>query len=90
MGTFAAFAGTAIVSAVLGSQAEDEYHENRAATVPALDDGNAHYRRTNLCLIGRGVVWALSVADAYVTGEDARILHAPPGGDAGVSAAWRF
>jgi TolB-like protein len=90
MALFAGFAGTAIVSAVLGSQAEDEYHENTASTVDARSEGNAHYERANIGLIGLGAVWAVSIVDAWLTGEDARIIHAPPGSDAGASAVFRF
>lgn len=90
MALFAGFAGTAIVSAVLGSQAEDEYHENKASTVEARDEGNAHYERANIGLIGLGAVWAVSVVDAWLTGEDARIIHAPPGSEGGASAVFRF
>lgn len=90
MALFAGFAGTAVTSAVLGSKAENEYHENTAATVGARDAANAHYDRANVGLIGLGAIWALSLVDAWLTGEDARIIHAPPGSAGGASAVLRF
>jgi TolB-like protein len=71
LGLTAAFGAAAIVSGVLGSQAETRYQDNTAATVSARADANTHYDRANIALLGLGTTWLISVIDAYVAGENA-------------------
>ncbi len=90
---FVGAAGGAITSAVLGVQAENEYQENSRDTVDRREDANAHYDRVNLFLIGLGAVWAVAVADAYITGTDAQVVDVGASADgqgAGLFLSGRF
>ena len=73
---FGAVAAGAITSAVLGVQAENDYNDatNSVDAVDAREDADAHYERTNIALIGLGLVWAVAVTDAYLTGTDASTI----------------
>ncbi|MSP71847.1 MAG: hypothetical protein EXR76_06655 [Myxococcales bacterium] len=72
-----AFAGTAVASGVAASQAADEYTGNSKEAVGRRADANTNYQRTNIALAGLGLVWLVSMADAYITGKDARIVNLP-------------
>lgn len=74
---FASAAIGAAASAWLGSSAEDDYHRNTPDTVDRREDANAHYQRVNVLLVSAGVVWAVAVADAFITGRDSREVHVP-------------
>ncbi len=90
-GLFALAAGGAIASAVLGVQAEDDYRANRPDTVSRRADADAHYDRVNLALGGMAAVWAISVADAWITGRDyERIVVGPASEGIGVSVGGLF
>ena len=73
--TFVGLAAGAITSTVLASKAENSYNENTADTVDDRDVANGHYNRVNYFLIGLGALWAVAVADAYVTGADATTVN---------------
>ena len=73
-GLFALAAAGAITSTVLGAQAEDEYNKNRPDTVDERSVANDHYNRANYLLIAVGAIWAINLADAYISGSDQRIL----------------
>ncbi|MFN3202150.1 MAG: FlgO family outer membrane protein [Bradymonadia bacterium] len=88
---FGLAAAGAIGSAVLGSQAENEYNENRPDTVDRRADANDHYDRANIMLVAMGAVWAVALVDAWLTGEDREqivVKPLPGGGQAGLG--WRF
>jgi hypothetical protein len=78
LGAFGLAAAGATTSAWLGARAEDDYHRNRADTVGRRSDADAHYQRANVLLVSMGVVWAAAVADAWLTGRDATVVHTPP------------
>lgn len=92
---FAATAGGAIASAVLGVQAENDYQDadNPDDAVDLRESANDHYTRTNIMLAGVGAVWAAAVLDAYITGTDARTIDvsvAADGDAAALSLGTRF
>ncbi len=76
LSVFAATAGGAIASSVLGVQAENDYQDatNSDDAVDARESANEHYTRTNILLAGVGVVWATAVLDAWLMGTDARLI----------------
>ena len=59
---------------MLGVVAEDDYQGSAQSAVASRGDADAHYERTNLFLAAIGAVWAASVVDAYVSGEDVTTL----------------
>ncbi len=92
----AAFLGTAagaIMSALLGKQAQDDYTSTdpgeQEANVGRRNEANGHYERANYLMAGIGVIWALAVSDAYITGVDAAKVNVNIG-DGGSSAAVTF
>lgn len=89
MAIFALTGLGAIASSVLGSQAQDEYNENTANTVDRRADANDNYDRANLMLLSMGVVWALSVTDAYITGSDRQTINYSTSGN-GMAAGFSF
>ena len=74
-GLYLATGGGAIASAMLARQAANDYTSNSQSMVGRRDDANIHYNRVNLFLIALGVVWASSVLDAYLTGEDKESIN---------------
>ena len=89
----AAFLGTAagaIMSAVLGKQAQDDYTSTdpieQEANVARRKEANGHYERANYLMAGIGAIWALAVSDAYITGVDAAKVNVSIG-EGGESAA---
>ena len=87
---FAAAAGGAIASTIFATQAENDYNDNSRDTVDRRDDANEHYNRANLFLIGIGVVWAVAVTDAYLTGSDASTIELDLAPEAGGGASGRL
>ena len=87
LSAFASAAAVAIGSGVLGAQAEDEYNRNIPSTVDEREKGNAHYDRVSFALAGMGVVWLASIADAYFTGSDARVVDFSALGATGAAGA---
>ncbi|MCK6570985.1 hypothetical protein L6V77_07710 [Myxococcota bacterium] len=71
---FAGLAAGAVASASLGAAATDDYHRNQPGTVSRRDDANTHHQRTNIALVGLGLVWSASLLDAWLTGEDASVV----------------
>ena len=74
-GTFIGMAAGAVGSAVLGVSAENEYNEKTETVVGERSVANEHYRRVNYLLAGMGAVWAIAIADAYLTGVDATSIN---------------
>ncbi len=70
-GTFIGMAVGAIGSAAMGVAAENEYNEKTEDVVSERNVANEHYKRVNYLLAGMGAVWAIAIADAYMTGVDA-------------------
>ncbi len=62
--------GTAAGFFVASKSAESDYESNTAASVPSRELANERLRVANIGLIVYGVVWAASLLDAYLTGED--------------------
>lgn len=89
---FGLTAAGAITSGVLGSQAESDYSENRPDTVGRRADANTHFQRANVLLVGLGAVWAVSVADAWITGTDHTVVQvgSTPAGGAALTFAGAF
>lgn len=84
-------AGLATVGGGLGyylasQSASADYHKNVPGTVGQREVANDRIRTANALLLGYGVVWALGVLDAYLSGRDFTDVRvdAAPGSSAAV------
>jgi TolB-like protein len=74
-GTGFAAAGTALGFYLGALEAESLYQRNRERTVPKRELANDYIRIANALLITYGVVWAVNMLDAYLSGNDATTIE---------------
>lgn len=77
--------GTAGAFYVAASQAHSSYQGATPEVVADLDTANNRIAVANACLIGFGLVWAINVADAYLSGEDATTIELPKSSSKGAA-----
>jgi hypothetical protein len=82
IGTEAAVLGSALAFHLSGSAAYSEYRDVSRASGPSpsaeasrlYDTASSRFRTRDWLLVGAGAVWAVNVADAYLSGVDGESL----------------
>jgi TolB-like protein len=88
IGTEAAVLGSALAFHLSGNSAYAQYRDVSRASGPTpsaeashlYDTASSRYRTRDWLLVGAGVVWAVNVADAYLSGVDGEALMGGGGG----------
>lgn len=78
---------TAVGFLISANAARSAYQENTLETVPEREVANRRVRTSNLLIMAFGVVWAINVVDAYLSGRDGTSVKLPGSGST-VSAAF--